>query len=72
MQQRDCGSPNSFAAWMPHARGYAPTVAGFFLYFPSRAQRSGPLRLFVETAKELGELAAKTARRDGPARRRAP
>jgi DNA-binding transcriptional LysR family regulator len=32
---------------------YAPTVAGFFLYYPSRAQRSGPLRLFVETAKEL-------------------
>jgi len=37
---------------------YAPTVPGFFLYFPSRAQRSGPLRLFIETAKEL---AAKTA-----------
>lgn len=36
---------------------YAPSVPGFFLYFPSRAQRSGPLRLFVETAKEL---AAKT------------
>jgi DNA-binding transcriptional LysR family regulator len=32
---------------------YAPTVPGFFLYFPSRAQRSAPLRLFVETAKEL-------------------
>ncbi|MFL5408972.1 MAG: LysR family transcriptional regulator [Myxococcales bacterium] len=32
---------------------YAPTVPGFFLYFPSRAQRSTPLRLFVETAKEL-------------------
>jgi DNA-binding transcriptional LysR family regulator len=32
---------------------YAPTVPGFFLYFPSRAQRSGPLRLFVEVAKEL-------------------
>jgi DNA-binding transcriptional LysR family regulator len=32
---------------------YAPTVPGFFLYFPSRAQRSGPLRLFIETAKEL-------------------
>jgi DNA-binding transcriptional LysR family regulator len=30
---------------------YAPTVPGFFLYFPSRAQRSEPLRLFVETAK---------------------
>jgi DNA-binding transcriptional LysR family regulator len=32
---------------------YAPTVPGFFLYYPSRAQRSGPLRLFIETAKEL-------------------
>ncbi|WNG48142.1 LysR family transcriptional regulator [Archangium minus] len=36
---------------------YAPTVPGFFLYFPSRAQRSTPLRLFVEAAREL---AAKT------------
>jgi DNA-binding transcriptional LysR family regulator len=32
---------------------YAATIAGFFLYFPSRAQRSTPLRLFVETAKEV-------------------
>lgn len=32
---------------------YAATVPGFFIYFPSRAQRSGPLRLFVDTAKEL-------------------
>jgi DNA-binding transcriptional LysR family regulator len=32
---------------------YAPTVPGFFLYFPSRAQRSGPLRLFVDAAREL-------------------
>jgi len=32
---------------------YAPTVPGFFLYFPSRAQRSAPLRLFIEAAKEL-------------------
>jgi len=32
---------------------YAPTVPGFFLYFPSRAQRSGPLRLFIEVAKEF-------------------
>jgi hypothetical protein len=29
------------------------TVPGFFLYFPSRAQRSPPLRLFIEAAKEL-------------------
>jgi DNA-binding transcriptional LysR family regulator len=32
---------------------YAPTVPGFFLYFPSVARRSAPLRLFVEMAKEL-------------------
>jgi len=38
---------------------YAPTVPGFFLYFPSRAQRSAPLRLFVEAAKELALRAVK-------------
>jgi len=32
---------------------YAPTVPGFYLYFPSQARRSTPLRLFVEAAKEL-------------------
>ncbi len=32
---------------------YAATVPGYFLYFPSRAQRSAPLRLFVEAAREL-------------------
>jgi DNA-binding transcriptional LysR family regulator len=32
---------------------YAATIAGFHLYFPSRSQRSAPLRLFVEAAKEL-------------------
>lgn len=32
---------------------YAPSVPGFFLYFPSRAQRSPALRLFVEAAREL-------------------
>ncbi|QDE68511.1 MULTISPECIES: LysR family transcriptional regulator [Myxococcus] len=32
---------------------YAPTVPGYFLYFPSRAQRSAPLRLFIDVAKEL-------------------
>lgn len=30
---------------------YAPTVPGFFLYFPSRAQRPPPLQLFIEAAK---------------------
>jgi DNA-binding transcriptional LysR family regulator len=32
---------------------YAPTVPGFFLYYPSRAQSSPALRLFVEVAKEV-------------------
>jgi DNA-binding transcriptional LysR family regulator len=40
---------------------YAPSVPGFFLYFPSRAQRSGPLRLFVEAAKELASRRRETA-----------
>jgi DNA-binding transcriptional LysR family regulator len=31
---------------------FAPKVPGYFLYYPSRAQRSAPLRLFVETAKD--------------------
>jgi DNA-binding transcriptional LysR family regulator len=38
---------------------YAATVPGFFVYFPSRAQRSAPLRLFVEAAKELAVRALK-------------
>jgi DNA-binding transcriptional LysR family regulator len=38
---------------------YAPTVPGFFLYFPSVAQRSAALRLFLEAAKELSIRAAK-------------
>jgi len=32
---------------------YAPTVPGFFLYYPRRAQRSPALRALVETAREL-------------------
>ena len=31
---------------------YSPSVSGYFVYFPSLAQRTTPLRLFVETAKE--------------------
>jgi DNA-binding transcriptional LysR family regulator len=30
---------------------YAPTVPGYFLYFPSSARKSAPLRLFVEAAR---------------------
>jgi DNA-binding transcriptional LysR family regulator len=33
--------------------GFAPEVPGYFLYYPSRNQRSAPLRRFIETAKEL-------------------
>jgi DNA-binding transcriptional LysR family regulator len=32
---------------------YAATVPGFFLYYPSRSQRSPPLRLFVEAIREF-------------------
>lgn len=39
---------------------YAPSVPGFFLYFPSLAQRSGPLRMFVEAARELALRALDT------------
>ncbi|XXZ31643.1 LysR substrate-binding domain-containing protein [Sorangium sp. So ce321] len=38
---------------------YAPTVPGFFLYFPSVARRSAPLRHFIEAAKELAVRTAK-------------
>ena len=34
---------------------YAPTVPGFFLYFPSRSKSSAPLRLFVDAARELAK-----------------
>ncbi|MDI3285624.1 LysR family transcriptional regulator [Polyangium sp. 15x6] len=40
---------------------YSPTVPGYFLYFPHRAQRSAPLRLFVEAAKELAVRRLKEA-----------
>ena len=32
---------------------YAATVPGYFIYFPSRTRSSAPLRLFIETAREL-------------------
>lgn len=38
---------------------YAATTPGYFLYFPSRAQRSTPLRLFIEAAKELAVRAVR-------------
>jgi DNA-binding transcriptional LysR family regulator len=38
---------------------YAASVPGFFLYFPSVARRSVPLKLFVDTAKELAVRSVK-------------
>jgi len=38
---------------------YAPVVPGYFLYFPSRARSSAPLRLFIEAARELAVRAVK-------------
>jgi DNA-binding transcriptional LysR family regulator len=32
---------------------YAAETPGYFIYFPSRAQRSGPLRLFIESARQF-------------------
>jgi DNA-binding transcriptional LysR family regulator len=32
---------------------YAPTVPGFFIYFPSVARKSAPLRLFIDAVKEF-------------------
>lgn len=37
----------------PVLEPYAPTVPGFYLYYPSRAQSSPALRLFVQVAKEV-------------------
>jgi DNA-binding transcriptional LysR family regulator len=36
---------------------YASTIPGFFLFFPSHARRSGPLRLFIEAAREFAARA---------------
>lgn len=41
---------------------YAPTLPGFFLCYPSRAQSSPALRLFVEVVKELTGPAKKSKR----------
>ena len=38
---------------VPLLEAYAPTVPGYFLYFPNRARKSTPLQLFVEAAREL-------------------
>lgn len=44
--------------------GYAPTVPGFYLYYPSSAKRSVPLRLFIDVAREMAaKSTSATARR---------
>jgi DNA-binding transcriptional LysR family regulator len=48
---------------------YAPRVPGFFLCFPSRAQSSPALRLFVEVAKEMTATTKGTTRAPSPKRR---
>jgi DNA-binding transcriptional LysR family regulator len=50
-------------ALRPVLEPYATTVPGFFLYYPSRAQSSAPLRLFVETVRELTTKPAATRKR---------
>ena len=50
---------------------YAPTVPGFFLYYPSSARCADPLRLFIDVAKELSARAPPappTPRRDAAER----
>jgi len=37
----------------PILEPYAARIPGYFIYFPSRAQRSAPLRLFIDAAKEF-------------------
>jgi len=39
---------------------YSASVPGFFLYYPSRAQSSPALRLFVKAAKELTRSRTRT------------
>lgn len=42
---------------------YAPTVPGYFLYYPNRAQSSAALRLFIDVVKEVLRPSKRTARR---------
>ena len=43
----------------PLLEPFAPSIPGYFMYFPTRAQRSTPLRLFVDLAKEVLLLGGK-------------
>jgi DNA-binding transcriptional LysR family regulator len=42
---------------------YAASTSGYFLYYPSRAQSSPPLRLFLDTVRELNALSASSAKK---------
>lgn len=42
---------------------YAPSVPGLYLYYPSRAHQSAPLRLFVETLREVASAKRSSAKR---------
>lgn len=44
---------------------YAPEVPGFFLYFPSRAQRTPALARFVETVQDLSSARSSTKKKSG-------
>ncbi|NUP09791.1 MAG: LysR family transcriptional regulator [Polyangiaceae bacterium] len=48
---------------------YAASVPGFFLYYPSRAQRSAPLQLFVDTVRELAKTRTEPTKAKPAARR---
>ncbi|NOK33241.1 LysR family transcriptional regulator [Corallococcus exercitus] len=45
---------------------YAASVPGFYLYYPSRAQRSAPLQLFIETIREFAAQQLSSSRTKGP------
>lgn len=63
MAEQGLGLTHTFEPWVAEQvrkgrlktvlDAYAPTVPGFFLCYPSRAQSSPALRLYVEVAKEL-------------------
>ena len=69
LAERGLGLTHTFEPWIAEAvragrlkivlDAYSPTVPGFFLCFPSRAQSSPALRLFVDVAREQLRSSAK-------------
>jgi DNA-binding transcriptional LysR family regulator len=63
LAEQGLGLTYTFEPWVAEAvqtgrlemvlEAYAPTIPGFFLCYPSRAQSSPALRLFVDVVKEL-------------------